>query len=75
MNVFEVEKTEMVDRKEAATQLRQIADLLSSKEEAIGFGRNGMTFSIHVPDQVRLKVELEIGADEREVELGIELKW
>lgn len=75
MDIFEVEKTEMVGRKEAATRLRRIADLLSSEEEAIGFERSGMEFSIHVPEQVQLKVELEIGADEREVELEIELKW
>lgn len=75
MDVFEVEKTEMVDRKEAAAQLRRIADLLSGDDEAIGFDRNGMRFSIHVPDRLRLKVELEIGADEQDVELEIELKW
>jgi len=75
MDVFEVEKTEIVGRKEAAAQLRRIAALLSSEDEAIGFERSGMEFSIHVPDQVQLKVELEIGADERDVELEIELRW
>ncbi|MBS1893674.1 MAG: amphi-Trp domain-containing protein [Actinobacteria bacterium] len=75
MDTFEVEKTETVGRKEAATQLRRIANLLSSEDDAIGFERDGMQFSIHVPDQIRLKVELEIGPDERGVELDIELQW
>ena len=75
MDIFEVEKTETVSRKEAATRLRRLANLLSSDEEAVSFDRGGMQFSIQVPENVQLKVELEIGSDEREVELEIELTW
>jgi amphi-Trp domain-containing protein len=37
------------------------------------FERNGMQFTVHVPDEVRLKVELELETEERELE--IELTW
>ncbi|MGV1047561.1 MAG: amphi-Trp domain-containing protein [Solirubrobacterales bacterium] len=73
MDVFEVERQETVSRKEIATRLRRLANLLSSDEEEISFERGGMKFSVHVPDQVQLKVELEVESDERELE--IELKW
>jgi len=73
MDIFEVEKQEMVSRKELATRLRRLANMLSSDDEEISFERGGMQFSVHVPEQVHLKVELEVESDERELE--IELKW
>ena len=38
----------------------------------VKFERGGINFSVHVPDKVQLKVELEVGSDQRELE--IELK-
>ena len=73
MEIFEVEKQETVSRKEIATRLRRLANMLSSDDEEISFERGGMRFSVHVPEQVHLKVELEVESDERELE--IELKW
>lgn len=73
MDIFEVERQETITRKELATRLRRLANMLSSEEEEISFERGGMQFSIHVPDEVHLKVELEVETDERELE--IELKW
>lgn len=73
MEIFEVEQEETLSRKEIATRLRRLANLLSGDDEEISFERGGMQFSVHVPDQVHLKVELEIESDERELE--IELKW
>lgn len=73
MDIFEVEKQETVSRKELATRLRRLANMLSSDDEEISFERGGMQFSVHVPEQVHLKVELEVESDERELE--IELKW
>ena len=73
MEIFEVEKQETVSRKEIATRLRRLANMLSSDDEEISFERGEMQFSVHVPEQVHLKVELEIESDERELE--IELKW
>lgn len=73
MEIFEVEQQENLTRKEIATRLRRLANMLSSDEEEISFERGGMQFSVHVPDEVHLKVELEVESDERELE--IELKW
>jgi amphi-Trp domain-containing protein len=73
MEIFEVEKQGTVSRKEIATRLRRLANMLSSDDEEISFERGGMQFSVHVPEQVHLKVELEVESDERELE--IELKW
>ncbi len=73
MEIFEVEREETLTRNEIATRLRRLANLLSSDDEEISFERGGMQFSVHVPEQVHLKVELEIESDERELE--IELKW
>jgi amphi-Trp domain-containing protein len=39
----------------------------------IKFERGGMHFNVHVPDEVKLKVELEVESDKRELE--IELTW
>jgi amphi-Trp domain-containing protein len=73
MEIFEVEREETVTRKEIATRLRRLANMLSSDDEEISFERGEMQFSVHVPDEVHLKVELEVESDERELE--IELKW
>ena len=47
--------------------------MLGSDDEEIEFERGDMKFKVHVPEQVDLKVELEVETDERELE--IELKW
>ena len=73
MEIFEIEQQETVTRKEAATRLRRIAALLSSSEEEVVFERGGMRFEVRLPDEVTFKVELEVGTEERELE--IELKW
>jgi amphi-Trp domain-containing protein len=73
MDVFEVEQTETVTRKEAATRFRRLANMLGGDEEEITFERGGMKFAVNVPDELQLKVELEVESDERELE--IELKW
>ena len=72
MDIIEVEQKETVSRKEVATRLRKLADMLAANDD-IKFERGGMHFDVHVPDKVQLKVELEVETDERELE--IELKW
>ncbi len=72
MDVFEIEQKETVSRKEAATRLRRVATMLA-KGNDVKFEQGGMTMTVHVPDEVQLKVEVEIATDERELE--IELKW
>ena len=72
MDIFEVEQKERLSREEAATRLRNLADMLARHND-IEFERGGMRFKVHVPDEIDLKLELEIGDDERELE--IELTW
>jgi amphi-Trp domain-containing protein len=72
MDIFEIKQEETVSREEVARRLRLLADMLA-RENDLEFDRRGMHFKIDVPDQVRLKVELEVETNERELE--IELKW
>ncbi len=72
MDIFEVEQTETLRREEVAKRLHALADMLARQND-IEFERAGMKITVHVPDEVQLKVELEVETDERELE--IELKW
>ncbi len=72
MDIFEVEQKETLRREEVAERLHTLADMLARHND-IDFERAGMKITVHVPDEVQLKVELEIETDERELE--IELKW
>lgn len=73
MDLFEVERRDTVSRKEAATRLRRLANLLASDDDEVVFERGGIEFKLAVPENVNMKVELEVGTEERELE--IELTW
>lgn len=73
MGIFEVEQKDTLTRKEVATRLRRLANLLAGEDEEVVFERGGMEFKVNVPETVHLKVELEIGSEEKELE--IELTW
>ena len=72
MDIFEVELKERLGREEVAARLRKLADMLA-RHNTIEFERGGMRFTVPVPDEVNLKIELDIESDERELE--IELTW
>lgn len=72
MDIFSIEQKERLGREAAAARLHALADMLARHND-IEFERGGMRFTVHVPDQVNLKIELEIESDERELE--IELTW
>lgn len=72
MDIFEIEQKETLRREEVAERLHALADMLARHND-IEFERAGMKIAVHIPDEVQLKVELEIETDERELE--IELKW
>jgi amphi-Trp domain-containing protein len=72
MDVVEIEQKETVSRKEVAARLRRLANMLA-KSNDVKFEQGGMAMTVHVPDEVQLKVELEVETDARELE--IELKW
>ena len=71
MDLFEMDETRTMTREEAATKLRALADSLS-RHNSIEFERDGGRITVAVPDEVHLKVEVEVG-EENEVE--IELTW
>ena len=72
MDILELEQKERVSREEVAARLHRLADMLARHND-IEFERGGVRFTIPVPDEVDLKVELEVESDARELE--IELTW
>ena len=72
MDIFAVEHKERLGREEVAERLRNLADMLARHND-IEFQRGGMRFTVHVPDEVNLKVELDVESEECELE--IELTW
>ena len=72
MELMEVTEKERLSREDAAARLHALADALA-KHNDIEFDRGGMHFKVRVPDQVNLKLELEVEDDGCELE--IELTW
>lgn len=72
MDLIEISEKERLSREEAAARLHALADALARHNE-VEFERGGLRFKVHVADEVNLKVEIEIGDDERELE--VELTW
>ncbi|SEC53867.1 amphi-Trp domain-containing protein [Nocardioides exalbidus] len=66
-----MDETRTMSREEAAARLRALADSLA-KHNSVEFARDGGRITVSVPEQVNLKVEVELG-DDNEVE--IELTW
>jgi amphi-Trp domain-containing protein len=72
MSDVEVSQTESLSRREAARRLAALAEALANGghvEVELGASR----LKLHVPDEVRCEIELEI--DGGEIELELELKW
>jgi amphi-Trp domain-containing protein len=71
MDLFEIGQTHRVRREDAAARLRALADELA-RNNSVELERAGQRVTVRVPDEIDLKVEVEIG-DENELE--IELTW
>jgi amphi-Trp domain-containing protein len=71
MALIEHTTSERMSREAAAARLRQLADELARQNE-ISFVRDGRQFTVAVPDEVELKLEVEVG-EENEIE--VELTW
>ena len=71
MDLFEIDQTQRMRREDAAARLHALADALA-RHNSVEFERNGHRITVDVPDEVELKVEVEIG---EENELEIELTW
>ena len=72
MNLFELDETQRLRREEAAARLRALADALA-RNNSVEFVRAAGRVTVQVPDEVDVKVEVEIGDDGNELE--IELTW
>jgi amphi-Trp domain-containing protein len=72
MDILEIEQKETLRREEVAERLHALADALARHND-VEFERGDAHFKLKVPDEVRVKVELEVGDDETELE--IELTW
>lgn len=73
MDLFDIDDTQRMSREEAAAKLRALADALA-KNNSVEFQREGRLITVRVPDEVTLKVEVELG-EEGENELEVELTW
>lgn len=71
MELLEIDETQRMSREAAAGKLRALADALS-RNNSVEFEKGGHRITVKVPDEVDLKIEVEIG-DENELE--IELTW
>jgi amphi-Trp domain-containing protein len=71
MDLFEIDETRRLRREEAAARLHALADAIA-RNNAVEFQRNGRRITVQVPDEVNLKIEVEIGDDH---ELEVELTW
>lgn len=72
MELIEHETRERLRREEAAARLRALADELARQNE-IAFTRDGRRYTVAVPDEVELTVEVEVGTDKSEIE--VEISW
>ena len=69
--LIETTTESVLRREDAAARLRQLADQIA-RHNQIEFEREGLRYSLEIPDEVTLKLEIEIG-DESEIE--IEISW
>jgi|GEM_PF-800209 len=73
MRILKLTDKQVLQREEAARQLHEIADELASGNDIIIERGVDLRFNLAVPDQVTMKVEIEIESDESELE--IKLSW
>jgi amphi-Trp domain-containing protein len=71
MDLFEIGETRRVRREDAAARLHALADELA-RNNSVELQREGRRVTVRIPDEVDLKVEVELGDDN---ELEIELTW
>lgn len=63
---------ERLGREAAAERLRRLADQLSRHNE-VAFSRDGLRYTVDVPDEVEFSLEVEIDDDGSEIE--VEIEW
>ena len=71
-DLVKIEQETTMGREEAAAALRRLADSLARHND-LEFERDGLRYTVEVPDQVRLGIEIEVGTDGGELE--VEISW
>jgi amphi-Trp domain-containing protein len=72
MDLFDIDEKQHLRREEAAARLHALADELAGNN-SVEFLRAAGRITVQVPDEVDLKIEVELGDDGNELE--IELTW
>lgn len=72
MDVIEHTSEERIGREAAASRLRELADQLA-RHNQVAFVREGVRYSVKVPDEVMFSLEVEVGDDGSEIE--VEISW
>ena len=72
MDLLEIAHEERLGREAAAARLHAIADALARNNE-VELEQGDLRFTVHVPDEIDVKLEIEISDDGGEIE--IELSW
>ena len=72
MDLIEHTTEERLRREDAAKRLRDLADQLA-RHNQVSFVRDGVRYSVKVPDEVTLTLEVEIGDEGSEIE--VEITW
>ena len=72
MDLIEHSSEERLSREQAAARLRDLADQLARHNE-VAFERDGVRYTVDVPNEVSFKLEIEVGDDGSEIE--VELTW
>jgi amphi-Trp domain-containing protein len=72
MDLIEIAEKQRLSREAAAARLHAIADALARNND-IELERGDLRITVHVPDEVDYKIEVEVDDDGHELE--IELTW
>ncbi|MEL7157057.1 MAG: amphi-Trp domain-containing protein [Actinomycetota bacterium] len=71
MELLEIENERSLTREEAAAWLQELAHQLARNNQ-LQVRQDGLKYTIRVPDQVTMEVEIEIEEDGAKLEIDIE---
>lgn len=72
MDLLEIENERTLSREEAAAWLQELARQLARNNQ-LQLRQDGMKYTVRVPAEVTMEVEVEIGDDSSKLE--IEIQW
>ncbi len=71
-DLLEIENERTLSREEAAAWIEELAKQLARNNQ-LQFRQDGLKYTVRVPAEVTMEVEVEIGEDESKLE--IEITW